>query len=136
MQVLKSDGTWNDLSENTDFTLDRAKGTVTMKTAPGASPSIGEDNVVIEFGYVSKNGRERINGCEFGMLYGVDGEANRLFVSGNGECGNYDFWSELDDLMYFPESNYAKLGLESSNIMAIAVSAVIWRCIRRITGRM
>lgn len=88
-----------------------------MKTAPGASPSIGEDNVVIEFGYVSKSGRERINGCEFGMLYGVDGEANRLFVSGNGECGNYDFWSELDDLMYFPESNYAKLGLESSNIM-------------------
>lgn len=117
VQVLKSDGTWNDLSENTDFTLDRAKGTVTMKTAPGASPSIGEDNVVIEFGYVSKSGRERINGCEFGMLYGVDGEANRLFVSGNGECGNYDFWSELDDLMYFPESNYAKLGLESSNIM-------------------
>lgn len=80
VQVLKSDGTWNDLSENTDFTLDRAKGTVTMKTAPGASPSIGEDNVVIEFGYVSKSGRERINGCEFGMLYGVDGEANRLFV--------------------------------------------------------
>ena len=51
------------------------------------------------------------------MLYGVDGEANRLFVSGNSECGNYDFWSELDDLTYFPESNYARLGLESSNIM-------------------
>lgn len=118
VQVMKSDGSWNELTENTNFTVDRAKGKVTLNTAPGVSPNIGEDNVVIEFGYVPKDsGRERINGCEFGMLYGVDGEANRLFVSGNSECGNYDFWSELDDLTYFPESNYARLGLESSNIM-------------------
>lgn len=44
---LGSDGTWQDLAETTDFTVDRKTGKVTFKTAPGASPVDGTDNVEI-----------------------------------------------------------------------------------------
>ncbi len=117
-RVLQSNGSWQTINEGSGLSVNRTDGKVTFTTAPGTSPSLGEDNVIIEFAWVSeKGGKEKINGCEFGMLYGVDGESNRLFVSGNEQWGNYDFWSEMDDLTYFPENNYARLGLESSNIM-------------------
>lgn len=44
---MKSDGTWQDLKETADFSVDRKTGKVTFVTAPGVSPKTGEDNVKI-----------------------------------------------------------------------------------------
>ena len=55
-QVLKEGGSWQTINEGNGLSVNRTTGQVTFTTAPGASPNLGEDNVVIEFAWVSNNG--------------------------------------------------------------------------------
>jgi hypothetical protein len=130
--VLNSSGTWVEKRFGTDFTINRTTGLVTFTSAPGASPVSGEDSVRIQAYKTIRGYADRINKCRFGILFGVNGLNDRLFVSGNPGKGigtdgkpysyiNYDWYSGMYDPSYFPDTGYSKLGADNSAIMGYSI---------------
>ena len=130
--VMDSNGNMVEKTENTDFTVNRTTGMITFTNAPGASPVSGEDNVLIQAYRTVAGYADRINNCRFGILFGVNGANDRLFVSGNTGKGldennkpysyiNYDWYSGQYDPTYFPDTGYSKLGADSSAIMGYSI---------------
>lgn len=133
------DGTWNSEADSgtvsfktsesasisLKYTVDRKNGIVSFrddggaKKAPGASPVTGEDNVRIQYTVKSKEGI--INKCRFGVLYGVNGAMDRIFLSGNPDEPNIDRWSEYNDPSYFADTSYSVLGNEGSPIVGYSI---------------
>ncbi len=120
-QVLNAQGEWIDKVENTDFTVNRETGVITFTTAPGASPVTGEDNVKITAYRTVDGYADRINKCKFGTLYGIAGGRDRLFISGNPEYINYDWYSAQYDPTYFADTSYSMLGSDASAIVGYSV---------------
>ncbi len=120
-QVLNAQGEWIDKVENTDFTVNRETGVITFSTAPGASPVTGEDNVKITAYRTVEGYADRVNHCTFGTLYGVNGGRDRLFLSGNPDKINYDWYSEQYDPTYFADTSYSRLGSDASAIVGYSV---------------
>lgn len=119
--LLNENGLWDLKEEDTDFTVNRSTGEVTFTTAPGVSPVTGEDNVKILAYRTVEDYRERITHCTTGALYGIGGAGDRLFLAGNPDHPNWDFYSQQYDPTYFPDTNYAVLGSEQSMITGYAV---------------
>ena len=122
-KILNSSGEWIDKVEGTDFTVNRTTGVITFGTAPGVSPLTGEDNVKITAYRTVDGYADRINKCTFGVLYGMKGGKDRLFVSGNSDYRNYDWHSEPYKPTYFPDTSYSRLGSDSSSIIGYSVIA-------------
>ena len=120
-RVLNASGDWVDKTETTDFTVNRTKGVITFKTAPGKSPATGTDNVEITFSAATDYTADLINKCTIAIQYGVNGATDRVFVSGNQEAKNFHYWSGINDPCYFPGENYAYLGQDSSAIMGYSL---------------
>jgi len=131
-QIMNSQGDWIDKTEGTDFTVDRTKGTITFITAPGQSPVSGEDNVSITAYRTVEGYADRVKHCRFGILFGVNGANDRLFISGNSSKGigqdgqpyslaNYDWYSGEYDPTYFPDTGYSKMGADNSAIMGYSI---------------
>lgn len=108
-------------TENTDFTVNRETGQVTFNTAPGPSPQQGEPNVEIQAYRTVEGYRDRITKCTFGVMFGVAGAPDRIFLSGNPEHPNWDFYSQFKDPTYFPDTGYSVLGSEQSAINGYAI---------------
>lgn len=121
VEKLQSNGTWETLSEGTDYTADLAAGKVTFTTAPGKSPVTGEDNIRITASRVVAGYADRINKCRFGTLFGVNGAADRLFLSGNPDFVNYDWHSGQNDPTYWPDTGYSVIGTEKSAIVGYSI---------------
>jgi len=119
--LLDSNGNWNPKEEDTDFSVDRSTGKVTFVTAPGVTPLEGEDSIRIQAYKTFEGYRQRITKCRFGTLYGVSGAADRIFVSGNPEHPNWDFYSQYKDATYFPDIGYSTLGSSQSAITGYAI---------------
>lgn len=109
VQVLKDTGDWEVV---TDYKVDKEKGIVELTKAPGESPVLGRDNVSIRYSKVSKENTDKINKCDIATLFGYEGNNNRIFVSGNPDLPNYDFYSAQDDPTYWPDQNFTKIGTE------------------------
>ncbi len=121
VEGLQSNGTWKTLSAGTDYTADLAAGKVTFTTAPGKSPITGEDNVRITASRLVVGYADRINKCRFGTLFGVNGAADRLFLSGNPDFVNYDWHSGQNDPTYWPDTGYSVIGTEKSAIVGYSI---------------
>lgn len=121
VEELQSNGTWKTLSAGTDYTVDLAAGKVTFTTAPGKSPITGEDNVRITASRLVAGYADRINKCRFGTLFGVNGAADRLFLSGNPDFVNYDWHSGQNDPTYWPDTGYSVIGTEKSAIVGYSI---------------
>lgn len=121
VEELQSNGTWKTLSVGTDYTADLAAGKVTFTTAPGKSPITGEDNVRITASRLVAGYADRINKCRFGTLFGVNGAADRLFLSGNPDFVNYDWHSGQNDPTYWPDTGYSVIGTEKSAIVGYSI---------------
>lgn len=119
--VLNSSGTWVEKTETTDFTVNRTTGVVTFTTAPGASPVTGEDNVKIQAYRTVTGYADKVNKCRYGILYGINGEADRLFLSGNTDYPNYDWFSQRLDGTYWSDVNYCTVGSAASAIMGYSI---------------
>ena len=65
--------------------------------------------------------RGRITKCTNGTLFGVGGAEDRLFLTGNPDYPNWDFYSEQYDPTYFPDTGYSALGSEQSAIVGYAI---------------
>ena len=122
-QILNAQGEWVDKTESTDFTVDRTNGKVTFNTAPGTTPLTGEDNVKITAYRTVSGYADKIKKCSVGILYGIKGGKDRLFVSGNPDYINYDWHSEQYNLTYFCDTSYARLGSDTSKIVGYTIIA-------------
>ena len=114
-------GTWQELMENVDFTVNRATGQVTFTSAPGISPVTGEDNVKITAAKKREGYSDQIDRCCLSALYGVNGAADRLFVTGNPDFPNRDYYSAMGDPTYFGDLWYSVLGQENSRILGYSI---------------
>ena len=121
VKIMDENGDFVEKAENTDFTVDRTTGIVTFTTAPGKSPVTGEDNVVITAYRTVDGYADRVNKCTFGILYGVNGAADRLFISGNPDFKNYDWYSQQYDPTYYPDTAYSVLGTTNSAVMGYSI---------------
>lgn len=119
--ILQSDATWKEKTENTDFTVDRTNGIINFTSAPGVSVLTGEDNVKIQAYRTVSGYSDRINKCRFGTMFGINGAADRLFLSGNPDYKNYDWYSGQYDPTYFTDTGYATLGSDASAIMGYSI---------------
>lgn len=119
--LLNAQATWIPKTEGTDFTVNRETGEITFTTAPGVSPIDGEDNVKIQAYRTVEDYRDRITKCITGILFGVSGAPNRLFLTGNPQHPNWDFYSQMDDATYFPDTGYSVLGSEQSKVVGYAI---------------
>lgn len=101
-------------TENTDFKVDRAKGSVTFNTAPANDN--GADSVMIAFSVSENSSKDDINKCSICSVFGA-GNATTVFLSGNPEKPNADWHSGTFNPTYFPKSGYSLIGSDSSRIM-------------------
>lgn len=120
-KLLQTDGTYKDITEGNGLTVDRKTGKVTFTTAPEKSPVTGKDNVIIEAGKVREGYSDKINKCKVSILFGVNGSADRLFVTGNPDFKNYDWYSQINDPTFFGDTWYSVLGQDSSEIIGYSV---------------
>lgn len=88
-------------------------GIVTFNVAPGVSHILGRDNILITYMYNNTEEKNKINKCTIATLYGYDGDGNRIFLSGNNDLPNYEFYSNQSDCTYFPDVNYVRVGAEA-----------------------
>jgi len=119
--VMNANGGWVEKYEMTDFKVNRGNGVVLFNSAPGVPPITGEDNVKILAYRTVPGYRERITKCTNGTLFGVGGAEDRLFLTGNPDYPNWDFYSEQYNPTYFPDTGYSALGSEQSAIVGYAL---------------
>lgn len=67
---------------------------------------------------VRKNAyKDRVNKATICTKFGYGGNLDRLFVAGWDSMREYEFWSEINNPLYFPDLNYARLGDGDTKIM-------------------
>lgn len=99
--------------------LDHKRGIIFLRKS--AISADGSDNIEVTFRPLESNYREDvIDCCTIGAKFGVDGNTDRLFVSGNKDYPNVDFASESEDFTYFPIDYVYKFGLDSTPIVGYA----------------
>lgn len=119
--LLNSNGDWEEKKEGTHFNVNRDTGTINFTSAPPKSPLTGEDNVKIQAYRTVEGYADRINKCKFGTRFGVNGAFDRLFISGNPDYPNSDWYSEQWDCTYFPDTGYSLLGSSKSAIVGYSI---------------
>lgn len=97
--------------KETGWTADRAAGKITFDSAPSAPESGAEDNVFVKFPHTVEGYSDRIRKCRIVAAYGV-GETNRIFLSGNPDYPNLDWYCGLLNPAYVPDLSYSSVGLE------------------------
>lgn len=120
VELLNASGEWV-TQPATAYTVDYVNGVITFGTAPGESPVTGEDNVKITAYKTNEGYADKINKCTIGILYGVNGASDRLFVSGNPDYINYDWYSDQYDPTYFTDTGYSMLGTSASAIVGYSI---------------
>lgn len=114
-------GVWTDYANGVDFTVDTATGIVSFAAAVPPPVVVGMDNLVITASKDGTSSRQKINSCTVGIVYGVNGASDRLFLSGNPTLPQSDWYSELRDGSYFPEGNYCELGQSSCSVVGYSI---------------
>lgn len=120
-QRMLADGTWKDLTENTHFTVDRVTGTITFLSGEIPGAALGADNVKITASKTREGYKDKINKCTVSILFGVNGAANRMFVTGNPSFKNYDWYSQINDPTFFGDTWYSILGQDTSGVVGYSI---------------
>lgn len=107
VEKLNNSAEWELVS---NYTYDLTKGEVYF--TPGESPVLGRDNVRITYEYNNTEYKSKINKCNIVTLYGYEGNGNRIFASGNSDFPNYDYWCDQENPLYWPDENFAKIGIQ------------------------
>ena len=97
-----------------DYIADLAEGTITFDTAPPEGH--GVDNVTIEFTKELEGYADKINNCSVYNIFGGNNDT-RVFLSGNPDERNVDWFSGLYDATYFPDTGYTRISSDNNGIM-------------------
>ena len=119
-QKINAQGVWTDIT-STISSVNNNTGVVTFSTAPGAPPVSGEDNVRISASCNAINGYDKVKKCRFGIVAGVGSAYDRLFISGNPDLPNTDFFSASADPLYWGDWNYGEIGKAGSPITGYSI---------------
>lgn len=119
--VMDENGVWQEQEIDVDFTVDYVHGLIEFTDAPGVSPITGEDNVKITAYRTVEGYADRINMCKIGATYGINGNKDRLFLAGNPNYLNYDWFCQQNDPTYWPDLNYSVVGSNRSAIMGYTI---------------
>lgn len=119
-EKIDDEGIWHDITE-TISSIDYTTGTVTFSEAPGLPPVTGEDNVRITASSEHEGYKDRINKCQFGIIYGLDGAWDRLFASGNPDNPDSDWYCNSADPLFWGDWNYGEIGKTSSPITGYTI---------------
>ena len=99
--------------------LDHKNGRLYLSRS-AVSPD-GNDNIEVVFKSAENEyDCDVINDCTVCSEFGVDGNTDRVFVSGNPLYPNRDFASDSDDLTYFPIDYIYKFGVDSTPVIGYA----------------
>lgn len=95
-------------------------GKVLFSSAP-PKPTDGTDNIRITFSKDNSEYAQRVNKCTTAIIWGLGG-FNRLFITGNPDYINMDFYSEIttdtrNAPTYFPDTGYALAGQDNTKII-------------------
>ena len=140
VEIMNADGDWEEKKVTTDYTVDLKLGTVTFNTVPAKSPVSGRDNVRITASKTIEGYADTINHCTISIVYGVQGATDRLFVGGNPEYPNRDWFSglksvspksseddettkteSLEDFTFFGDLSYSTIGLDTNEIIGYSL---------------
>jgi hypothetical protein len=75
-------------------------------------PIENQANITVTFSHTHSLA-SKITKCTFGALFGVNGNTDTLFLSGNADFPNVCFYSAEDDFTYFPNKNAMALGSDT-----------------------
>lgn len=121
IEVTNSDGGKDTLTENTDFTVNRELGTFTLTEAKPTPTGSGTDNLFVTYSKTVEGYADRIKKCDVCTLFGMNGQRDRLFVSGNPKYPNYDWYCKSNDPTYFGDTWYSVLGQDDSAIIGYSI---------------
>lgn len=107
--ILNSNGELEDLTIDS---YDKDAATVKFTSIPPAFSVVGRDSVFVRFKVTNEETADYINHSTIITTFGYNGNNNRIFVTGNPEFPNIDWFSETDDPTYFPAQNYTRIGFE------------------------
>ena len=101
------------------WSADRASGTISFNKPPPAPHNAGTDTIVIQFPKTTEEHTGIVEKCTIYALFGM-GNDNRVFISGNPDKPNTEWYSGLADPSYFPDLNYVIVGSDDFPIMCYA----------------
>lgn len=107
--------------ETRDLMLDCPEGTVNLRTGEiiinkgfepffDSSTETYRPNIVVTLTQKPEETEKRILNSAFGVVFGVEGNTDTLFLSGNKDYPNVCFHSVADDFTYFPDINTISTG--------------------------
>jgi hypothetical protein len=99
----------------TDYSVNLSAGTVSFSSAKPPVVS-GQDNVKITYSDEDGGYFDRIAKCTVSGIYGLNAQ-NRVFLSGNPDYVAYDWYSDIYDPTYFPDTSYSIIGTGDTAVM-------------------
>ena len=120
VETLNASGTWV-TTATSQYTFSAANGTVTFTTAPAKPTVDGVDNVRITVAKDRAENLAKVNKCTLIEAYGVGGNPDRLFLSGNPDCPGDDFYCDLNDPTYFGDTWFSSFGQDGTSIVGYSV---------------
>ena len=127
--------TVNGEEQSSGWTAIPESGVVRFDTAPSAPAAGAEDNVEIQFAKSNQDYYNRINKCTIAVVWGANGQSDRIIASGNPNYPNYDFISAYGDGTYWPDTGYSVIGSDLSPIMGYRRLGEYLAIIKRVDGR-
>lgn len=100
-----------------DTDLGYANGNIRLDFAHGTGVST-DDNMTITFAKTGYKYSQMLTDCTIGTLFGANGNADRLFLSGNSEYKNIVFHSAQDDFTYFSDLDTQAQGSDNTAVMS------------------
>ncbi len=97
------------------------KHTVRFTNIPQAPLVEGEDNVKIV--YKRKNAQndyKKLYNCGCSQVFGVNGNRDRVFMSGDGNNKGRVYYSHMENPLYFCDIDYIKVGEGYTNVCSLA----------------
>ncbi len=97
------------------------KNGITLESAPPAPDIEGEDNVKLV--YRRKNGDDgakKLYRCTCFTVFGVGGNRDRVFLSGDSAQAGRVYYSHMDNPLFFCDIDYIKVGDADTDVCSLA----------------
>ncbi len=97
------------------------KNTVCFTETPPAPDIEGEDNIKIVYRYKgAADGYKKLYNCTCFQVFGVNGNRDRVFLSGNVNEAGRIYYSHMENPLYFCDLDYIKVGEGDTDVCALA----------------
>lgn len=112
----------NESGEYVSVTCDAIyKNTARFTNIPPKPDIEGEDNVKIVYKYKgAQDCFKKLYNCTCSEVFGVNGNRDRVFLSGDSKNAGRVYYSHMDNPLYFCDLDYIKVGEGETNVCSLA----------------